>query len=357
MEASHRPTDGEVLMVSWSQRFFVLAGALAFFLLGLQDVDAANNLAQPQKGYVTLKDGVQRYVEFTPPQGQKPTVVLINGLVYNIDRWTPFADFFKSNGYGVLSYDMRGQCRTLLKESDDHKTPAFFATGLQTDDLANELNSLLISFRLESVVVIGLSYGASVAAEFARLFPAKVSQLIFLAPLVRPLEKYEPQGAWLDWNLDQIRLWWGPFFGPAFYDAAYNQIYRTYLTQRIVPISVPVELKDRPDVYRESIFHLVRATRDFDLTSNHFEALRPESVHFILAKEDKPAIFNDQVNAYNGVSRSKGTLIFMQNADHAIPDSQGARAAGYVDLLLKQDPRMHAGGKYIDTDKGLVVWK
>lgn len=344
-------------MMNWSQRLFVFVGALAFFLLGLQDVDAANTPATTQKGYVTLRDNVQRYVEWTPAQGQKPTVVLLNGLVYNVDRWTPFSEVFKKNGYGVLNYCFRGQSLTLRKESDNQKTPAFFATGLSTTDLANELNALLTELKLNSVVVVGLSYGASVGAEFAHLFPKRVNQLILLAPLVRPLEKYDPQGAWLDWNLDQIRFWWGPFLGPAFYDAAYNQIYRTYLTQRIIPDRIPDELRDRPTIYREAVFHLVRAARDFDLTTYHFETLAPGSVHFMLAQEDSKAIFADQVKAFDGVTRSKGTLIFMANASHAIPDSQGARAAGYVDLLIKQDQRIHAGGKYIDTDKGLVIWK
>jgi pimeloyl-ACP methyl ester carboxylesterase len=332
---------------------------LVVFLGGVSLASAFTSVASAattQKGYVTLQDGVARYAEFTPPTGNLPTVILINGLVYDVSRWQPFSQQLKKAGFGILNYYFRGQHLTLRKEALGKRTPAFFESGLNSATLGAELNSLIVNMKLKGpFVIVGLSYGSNIAAQFAVQNPRKVSQLILMSPLVQPLSNYDPTGLWLAWNLEQIRLWWGPIFGPTFYEMAYTQIYKSYLLQQIVPERIPAELADMPGIYRESIFHLVRAVRDFDLKKYRFETLPKGSVHFMLGNEDNRLMFSDQIKAFNGVSpAAKGNLIYMMAASHAIPDSQGAIAAQLTHLLINRDSRLKPGATYKVDAKGQV---
>jgi pimeloyl-ACP methyl ester carboxylesterase len=207
------------------------------------------------------------------------------------------------------------------------------------------------------VIVLGLSYGAGAAAEFARHYPALVGRLIFLAPLVISLENYEPSGRWVNANLDWLRIMWGPFWGPSFYEMAYAAIYKTYLGQRIVPDRVPPELREIPNVYRESIFHLSRAVRHFDLREYDFAALGEHRVSFLLANEEQAQAFQDQLDSFEAVSAaSRGSLIWLKDAEHAIPDSEPDEAANLIDALAQGSRALESGKKYQYDGQGLRNW-
>lgn len=339
-------------------------GLFSVFFFGFEAADAqqvsprqSNQTLAMKRGYLKLQDGVERYIEWTPAQAGKPTLVLINGLVFHIDRWSKFSEPFRKQGYGILNYYFRGQILTLRRESNYNKTPAFFETGLTPEGMAQELHEITQTLNLNGpLVVVGLSYGANIAAEFARQYPKQTAMLFMVAPLVRSLDYYNPQGAWINWSLEQIKIWWGPILGPAFYEMAYTMIYKSYLDQRVVPERVIPEMRDRPDIYKQSVFHLVRSTRVFDLKAYRFEALRPNSVHFLIGHEDNGGpVFRDQERAYDSVSpRSRGALIFMPESTHAIPEEEPQKAAKYFSQLVLGKIK---NGKFLDTKDGLTKWK
>lgn len=314
--------------------------------------------AQTQGQYWTLSDGVKRYVEYTPGQSGKPVVVMVNGLVYNLSRWNDLRQDLQKKGYGVLNYYMRGQHLTLRTEYKEKGNPSFFKDGLSTEQLAEEIHEILDLAQIQKpVVVLGLSFGAAAAAEFARLYPQQIHNLIFLAPLVISLENYNPGGQWVNANLSWIKLWWGPLFGPQFYEMAYGTIYRTYLAQRIVPQNVPAELQDMPDVYRESIFHLTRAVRSFDLREYKFQDIGANRVHFLLAKEEEERAFQDQLKSFEAVDeKSRGALVWLTEASHAIPDSQPREAAALIDAMVQKSRALENGKKYRFNGEGLSNW-
>lgn len=308
--------------------------------------------------YWTLQDGVKRYVDYVPGHSDKPVVVMVNGLVYELDRWSDLREDLQKRGYGVLNYYMRGQHLTLLKEHQEKGEIGFFKAGLSVGDLADELHEILALAQIKRpVVVLGLSYGAGAAAEFARRYPQQIDSLIFLAPLVVSLENYNPQGQWVNANLDWIRLMWGPVWGPQFYEMAYAAIYKTYLSQRIIPDRVPSELQSIPQVYRESIFHLTRAVRSFDLRRYDFSALSGHRVSFLLAKEEEQQAFVDQIKAFESLNpESQGPLVWLKDAEHAIPDSQPREAAALIDALVQRSRALENGKKYQYDGQGLRKW-
>lgn len=316
-----------------------------------------NNPIDPFSGLVEVGDH-SLYVEYVPGNNNKPLLVLTNGLVYDFSRWNDFTNAAHAAGYGYLKYYFRGQHLSLKAEADQYKSPLFFKSGLTVEMMAEDLNTLLEKLNItEPIHLIGLSYGSTIAAQFAATYPDKISKLVFLAPLVINLDKYNPNGQWVLSNLEILKLMWGPFFGPYFYEAAYKQIYQNYLSQRVIPERVPKELSDMPEVYKESLFHLIRLTRNFDLRTYKFSKFNPKSIHFILAKEEDENVFKDQVLAFDKLnSQSQGSLIWMQNVSHAIPESNGKKAFYYLDFLLNDDKRLTGGQKYIVTDEGLTNW-
>lgn len=343
-----------------------LIGILLLFLMvlfQLQPVQAARlktNSAQIiDLGKYVQVSNHQVYVEYVPPTKGQPLLVLTNGLVFNLERWNEFTAEAKKLGYGYLRYYFRGQHLTLKKEVETSKTPEFFKNGLNVELMATELNELLTSMKIQGpFVLVGLSYGSTIAAEYAQTYPKNIQKLVFMAPLVISLDNYNPQGSWMLQNLDMIKLWWGPILGPMLYETAYRQIYQSYLGQQIIPEKIPEELAQIPDVYKESLFHLIRVTRNFDLRKYSFNQLPKNSVHFFLAHEDDQRFFDDQEAAYSQVSpHSQGALVWMTKAGHAIPESDGVEVLSYLDSLIKGDKLFEAGRKYQVTEKGLERWK
>ncbi|RYZ68654.1 MAG: alpha/beta hydrolase, partial [Proteobacteria bacterium] len=251
-----------------------------------------------EKGYVQLADGIDRYVEISQPKAGKPWIVFTNGLVYDLERWGPMDAELRAAGFGILHYYFRGQDWSLAREVEQVTTPLFFKTGLQSKDFADELAGILQQLGIEEkVTVVGLSYGAHIAASFAEAYPEKVDQVVFMAPLVIPLEKYQPQGQWLDWNLAWVRTMWGSYF----YEYAYRQIYGSYLEKR-VESRVPEHVSHIAKEYKESLFHLIRVVRDFDLRKFKFSQLEQKSVHFMLSTEEVPQAFVDQMQSFENLS-------------------------------------------------------
>ncbi|MFZ4404410.1 MAG: alpha/beta fold hydrolase [Pseudobdellovibrionaceae bacterium] len=335
---------------------FIFFAGLSFARPGQSEL--ASDL-QPQKGFIKLSDKVERYVEYSQQKNDKPLVVMVNGLVYDVDRWADLRQRLQLAGYSTLNYYFRGQLLTLKKEKQTFGQPLFFKSGLEGKDFAEELHGLLGQLKVDKpVVVLGLSYGASIAAEFAQRYPAQIEQLIIMSPLVKSLDKYTSEGQWLSWNLDAIAMWWGPFWGPAVYDAAYKLIYQSYLSSRVVPERVPSMFADDAETYKQSLFYLIRATRKFDLTEYDFSALKDNKVHYLLAKEDDNRVFQDQVTAFKRVAPvSQGALIWLSESEHAIPDSQPAQAASYISYLLNKDSRIKYGQTYKADSEGLKLWQ
>lgn len=304
-------------------------------------------------GYVKIPSGHELYVNYQKAEPGKPTFVLVNGLVYDLDRWHDLAEPLARRGYGVLRYYFRGQLKTLRRELALGR-PEFFRKGLSQKDFANELAELMDQLQIKQATVVGLSFGAAIAAEFGQLHPGKIDQLVFLAPLVIPLDRYDSNGAWIHGNLEALRFAWGPFWGSYVYDYYYNLIFRSYLGQRLVPERIPSEMADVADDYKESIFHQVRATRDFDLRTYSFSRL-PGRVHLVLASREEEPALKDQFRAWEAFGQSQASLVYLSPSSHAIPDAAGAFTAKLLEEFAGATPRFHsASAFYASTEKKTI---
>jgi pimeloyl-ACP methyl ester carboxylesterase len=298
----------------------------------------------------TLLNGHQVVSEVD--RGTRETFVLLNGLVYATSRWDEVAQELSAAGYTVvrMNYVAQPESLRLLGENEE---PGFFKTGLSLQTLASDVRETLSQLEVDSKIdLVGLSYGASVATEFALRFPDQVEQLVLMSPLVVSLDSYDQGGAALRAWLDGVRKTenfscdlygkFNPLLCAArdyWYELYYSSIYGPYLDKRI---------KDIPDgvtasVHKKAMFHLVRAARDFNLKES---AKDLKNVHLLVASEDEKPLRADQDLVWKNFSQAeRRSYIEFKGTHHALPDEAPTQVFEILDAIARQEPRVMQGSR------------
>lgn len=122
-------------------------------------------------------NGIEIYYELSG--GGRENVAFLNGIAMQTALWEAQEKYFKKD-YQVLLHDFRGQGQSSLK-------PVDFTFEQHADDLYQLLEEL----EIEKTHIIGVSYGAEVAMQFALQYPQKVSSLVLGTAVseIRPLLK------------------------------------------------------------------------------------------------------------------------------------------------------------------------
>ncbi len=282
------------------------------------------------------------------------TVVLLNGLIYDINRWNPTADALVENGAHVIRMSFTAQPESLrLLEKDVN--PSFLKDGLSLETMADDVERVLKHHRVQgAVTVVGLSYGGTVATTFAKLYPKRVKDLVLLSPLVIPLDNYEPSGKMLRNYLDTVRFWENApclaygWFNPwlctstdYWYDTFYNYFYESYLNTRVA--STPQDLD--ASLFKKSVFHLVRATRDYDLRK---EVANLKNVHLVVSEKEEANLKRDQLKAWSMIPKAqRRSLAEFKGVVHALPDEAPTRTADWIFAITSGDESLQSGDEYI----------
>jgi len=113
-------------------------------------------------------DGVRIYVEERNPDSAQATIVFIHGFGGSTFSWRHNAPFFASQGYRVVSLDMKGFGLSHKDFASDYSHPA----------QAMLLAEVLARMGVDRAYLVGHSMGTSVMLHFAHLCPEKVLGLI-----------------------------------------------------------------------------------------------------------------------------------------------------------------------------------
>ncbi|MCV6596672.1 MAG: alpha/beta hydrolase [Mangrovicoccus sp.] len=100
------------------------------------------------------------------PKGA-PVIAFINGLTQYSDLWTAYTQHFTDKGFRVLRFDMLGQGQS--------EKPAL---GVSFDTHWQSLEAILDHAEIETAHVAGISYGGTVALQFACNRPERCASLI-----------------------------------------------------------------------------------------------------------------------------------------------------------------------------------
>jgi pimeloyl-ACP methyl ester carboxylesterase len=111
------------------------------------------------------------YRRWTPtsPQEDRPVLLLLHGLASALNIWDLVAPQLAKHGYKVVAFDQRGH-----GESSKPEVGYDFAT-IVADDFA-----IMQQLGLTRYAIVGHSWGASVALEYAITHPAAVSVLLLV---------------------------------------------------------------------------------------------------------------------------------------------------------------------------------
>lgn len=116
--------------------------------------------------------------------GQGPAVVMIHGLLLgNMASWYFSLASQLAAHHDVLLYDLRG-----------HGLSELSPAGYDLETMADDLEILMETQGLDQVSLIGHSYGAMIALQFALRHPDRVTRLVCIEgpmPLARGLEMDE----------------------------------------------------------------------------------------------------------------------------------------------------------------------
>ena len=142
------------------------------------------------KGYQTwikVDSGKYLFVEWAPPQPNRPIVVLLNGITYTTKNWNALTAELSKKGLGVLRFDFQGHGNTLLKYAP-------IIAPIPYSDQVEDLRSLLQNLKIPAPYnLIGLSYGGGIAQAFSYKYPQYVKNMILMAPYTRPIELFKGQ--------------------------------------------------------------------------------------------------------------------------------------------------------------------
>jgi pimeloyl-ACP methyl ester carboxylesterase len=335
----------------------IFSRCLAIVLLALLSTQAfAATFKSGSVAVQTSSGTVERriYTEISRGPAKAPVVVLLNGLIYEINRWAPVANTLADQGLTVVRMSFSAQPES-LRLMKDTETPSFMVRGLELPVLANDVKRVLDHYRIkQAVTIVGLSYGATVATEFAKTYPKQAKNLLLLSPLVVPLDNYDASSAPLRTMLDGIRFWesapcltygwlnpWLCTSTDFWYDSFYNYFYENYLNMRVAKVPVGIE----PSLYKKSVFQLVRAVRNYDLKT---EAAALKNVHMVIADGDEAHLKADQLKAWNLVPTSeRRSLATFTDVVHALPDEAPTATADWIQNVANESSDMQSGEEYI----------
>ena len=112
-----------------------------------------------QSSYVLINDIRQHYLHWNLADGS-PLLVLMHGLASNARIWELVAPHLVAQGFALIAPDARGHGLTDRPDGE-------YSMDIFTHDLA----ALLSAFEIERPILVGHSWGAMLALDYAARFP------------------------------------------------------------------------------------------------------------------------------------------------------------------------------------------
>jgi len=100
------------------------------------------------------------------------SLVFIHGLSGCFSAWRPYEERFGAD-FNLLFFDLRGHGKSVKKNDFNYYA---------LENIADDINELAKFFGLDNFILIGHSFGALLALDFANKFKGMVSGMVLLAP-------------------------------------------------------------------------------------------------------------------------------------------------------------------------------
>lgn len=176
----------------------------------------------PKVGFNEKTIHIDGYCIHYLEQGRGETVLLISGGIGGVFLWRETMHFLSRRNFHVIAVSRIGTD----KSEKPHK--GFDYTAREEAVILNKLREKL---GINSLRIIGLSRGGSIAFTFASLFTDKVQKLILIEPIIIPFNKFP-----LPLKMVYISLFI-PFFGDLVIYLARRSIYKIFPKELVDGIS------------------------------------------------------------------------------------------------------------------------
>ena len=132
-------------------------------------------MGAPSDGWLERQGVGLHYLEWSPESVaiRQPPIVLLHGLSSNARYWERLARHLP--GRRLIALDQRGHGLT----GQPPKMPAF-PGGYAMDELLKDVDLVIAELGLEKPVVVGHSWGATIALEFVGTRPGGAGGLVFI---------------------------------------------------------------------------------------------------------------------------------------------------------------------------------
>lgn len=181
------------------------------------------------------------YFEYYP-KAESPCLVFLNGLTQSTANWLGLKPLLEPN-YSILLLDLIFQ--GLSEENERY---------LSFEEHAQVIWELLENLQLQSVGLVGISYGGAVAMRFAVNYPQMLSHLVLISTFAHKTKHFDAMGA--SWakaleiggyeHFSDILLPWA--------------LGKSYYTNPLIPIDTLVLLRKQFPLAPQRILQLMQAT-------------------------------------------------------------------------------------------------
>ena len=242
-------------------------------------------------------DNLNLYYKIQGNADSKETIVFLNGLTQSTDSWILMTPYFKEK-YKIILLDFIFQ-----GQSDKTGEWRDFETH------AKDFKAMLDFEKLESVNIVGISYGSLVAQHFAVAYPDYVKKLVLISTFANKTPYYEA-----------IELSWWRALEMGGYNLMLDimlpsVLSENYFANPLVSISNLKKARKDSDLSSESIFSLMRATKERKDFRKELKKIKAETL-VIQGERDMlfPVHLAEEVQ--QNIKHSK--LVVIKNAGHTL---------------------------------------
>ncbi|OGF69133.1 hypothetical protein A3C75_01360 [Candidatus Giovannonibacteria bacterium RIFCSPHIGHO2_02_FULL_44_31] len=124
-----------------------------------------------EKKTIESGTGAICYFKNAPIHG-RPTIIFLHGLSANHTTWVNIMERLAEKGYNTIAADIRGH-----GESDKTKERSRYSLEI----FSNDLELIAKNEKLEKFILVGYSFGGSIAIDYAAKHPAQVAGLVLVS--------------------------------------------------------------------------------------------------------------------------------------------------------------------------------
>lgn len=290
------------------------------------------------EGQLEIAEDHKVYYRYSEAAPGKPTMVLLNGLIYSLDNWNVFLGQLENKGIGYVltAFSTQAESIALLDETPYFAKPVLTMNGwnqanTEIQTLVDETLAVVDSLGIDKFDLMSLSYGSIIATTLALQQKQRIKSFILMSPAIMPSNRYYPLGeADYQYFLNLKNSSTGAFVDVDYlYDVKYYQTLSTVVNP-LQNFSDEVSFLD----FFHGIYQMVRAAKWFDLKDFAMADLPPTSL--FLASKEEANLGEDQLRLWNLMENNpaRKSMVMFEGALHGLVGVSPVVAADMVEKAI-----------------------